>query len=323
MLLSLPVHAEDFYKNKTITFLVGNQAGTNYDLYARLMAKHISKHIPGNPSVNVVNMVGAASKVSTNYLANVAPKDGTYIAITQVTILLEPLYRETKLNYDVLNLNYIGNMNVDKQTCFVTNAAQVKKFEDISDKELILGSPPQGSPPYEYAVMIKNIFPNKIKIVTGYGGVQDIYPALLKQEVDGACGISYGVAMTLWSHEFESGNFKFLVQLDDIGIPNVKAPLITDLIKDENTKKLVKTIINQKEFSRTFIMAEGVPADRIAIMRKAFFDTMKDENLIQEAKRIKLDLDYRDGDYLKQLLKSIYNSPKENVNQIIKLMNSQ
>lgn len=321
--LSSPVRAEDFYKNKTLTFLVGLQAGTNYDLYARLMAKHISKHIPGNPSVNVVNMVGAASKVSTNYLANVAPKDGTYIGITQVTILLEPLYRDNKLNYDVLDFNYIGGMNVDKQTCFIIQSAKVKNFNDVASKELILGSPPVGSPPYEYAVMLKNIFPNKIKIVTGYTGVQEIYPAILKGEVDGSCGISYGVAMTLWSSEFKSGNFKFLIQLDDEGVPGVDAPLITDLIKDVNTKKLVKRIIDQKEFSRTFIMANEVPKDRIEIIRKAFRDAMNDEALKQEAQMLRLELTYRDGNYLKDLLTSIYNSPKADVDQIKKLMNDQ
>jgi len=319
--LSSQGYAEDFYKNKTITFVVGNQAGTNYDLYARLMAKHINKHIPGNPSINVVNMVGAASKVATNYLANVAPKDGTYIGITQVTTLLEPLYRNTKLNYEVLNLNFIGNMNVDKQICFVIDSSQVKTFGDIQDKELILGSAPPGSTLYEYSVMVKNIFPNKIKIVTGYAGLQDMYPALLNKEVHGACGLSYGVAMSLWAHEFKSGNFRFLLQIDDEGVPGVKAPLITNLIKDDRTRKLVNTITSQKEFSRTFIMADGVPFERVEIMRKAFFDAMRDEELIQDAKKMNLDLSYRDGIYLKNLISSMYSAPKEDVNEIIKLMN--
>ena len=323
MVISFSAHAEDFYKNKTITFIVGNQVGTNYDLYARLMAKHISKHIPGNPSTNVVNIVGAASKVATSHLVNIAPKDGTQIAITQAISLLEPLYRNTKLNYDVLSLNYIGNMNVDKQTCFVLNSSKVKKFEDIYDKELVLGSTPPGSTPYEYSVMIKNIFPNKIKIVTGYIGLPDMYPALLKGEVEGVCGLSYGVAMNLWKAEFESGNFKFLVQLDDEGISDVKAPLITEYIKDENTLKLVKNIIRQKEFSRTFIMSGEVPADRISIIRKAFYDAIRDEELVQEAKKLRLDLDYKDGVFLKNTISSMYNLPKEELEQIVKLMNPQ
>jgi len=321
ILVSSSTYAEEFYKNKTVTFIVGNQVGTNYDLYARLMAKHISKHIPGNPSTNVVNIVGAASKVATNHLVNVAPKDGTHIAITQTGSLLEPLYRNTKLNYDVLSLNYIGSMNVDKQICFVINSSKIKKFEDIYDKNLILGSTPPGSTPYEYSTMVKNIFPNKIKIVTGYIGLPDMYPALLRGEVEGVCGLSYGVAMNLWKPDFENGFFKILVQLDDEGVAGVKAPLITDFIKDKNTSNFVKYIIKQKEFSRTFIMSGEVPVDRLNIIRKAFYDAIRDEELIQDAKKIRLDLDYRDGIFLKNTIFSMYNLPKEELEQIVKLMN--
>jgi tripartite-type tricarboxylate transporter receptor subunit TctC len=315
----MPASAQDavaqFYKGKTLTIVVGSSAGGGYDLYARMIARVISRHIPGNPSVVVNNMPGAASNVAAAYIYNVAPKDGTYMAAIFMGAVVDPLFSDkARPTHDVTKFNFIGNANKDYYVCLVRSDASVKTFAEVFDKELILGASAEGASTRDFPTLLRNVLGAKFKIVAGYPGTREINLAIEKGEVQGGCGQSWSSAAATYPSWFRDGLVKVLVQEDAVGYPDLKkegVPLARDFAKTPEQREILDLVYSQTAYGRPYIVAPTVPNERVEALRKAFMAAMQDPDLVAEAKRINLDVVATPGEELQAMITKIYATPAD------------
>ncbi len=203
----------DFYKGKTFTIVVGHEVGTGFDIYSRVLARHIGRHIPGHPNVVVQNMVGASGVTPANWLYNVAPKDGSVIMTFVHTAALEPIFGNGAARFDAAKLTWIGNMDEGVGICGVSHASGIGTFEDMLTKEVPIGSTGATGPLGKYALAVKNLLGAKIKLVSGYQGSASVKLAINRGEVHGICGLSMSSVTSQWRDEVQSGGFKVILQL--------------------------------------------------------------------------------------------------------------
>jgi tripartite-type tricarboxylate transporter receptor subunit TctC len=203
----------DFYKGKTVSIVVGHQVGTGFDIYARVLAPHLGRHIPGQPNVIVQNMVGASGITAANWLNNIAPKDGTVIATFVHTVAFEPLFGNDKAQYDSAKLSWIGNMEDSVGTCGVSKASGITKFDELLAKETVFGATGATGPLGQFAQAVKNLLGAKLKIVYGYKGSADVKLAMNRGEVQGICGLPLSTIKSFWGDEYRSGEFKPIIRL--------------------------------------------------------------------------------------------------------------
>jgi tripartite-type tricarboxylate transporter receptor subunit TctC len=306
-----PAHAQgvdDFYKGRTVTVVVGNSAGGGYDLNARLLARHMGRHIPGNPTLIVQNRPGAGGLNAANYIYNVVPKDGSVIGIIGRIQILEPLF--SKQPFDGTRFGWIGSISKDTSTCISSNRSVVKSWDDLMTKEYVAAGQAVGADPDTYALMIKNLFGARVKLVTGYPGTADQMLAMARGEVDGLCGISYSTLKAQHRGLMASKQIYVLVQnaLErEPELPDV--PLVTQFVKDEETLGIVKLIVGTLSMARPFFTAPGVAEDRKAALRAAFDATMKDQDFLADAKQLNIDVTPMTGAAIDRLLAELYATP--------------
>ncbi|MGE0653861.1 MAG: Bug family tripartite tricarboxylate transporter substrate binding protein [Alphaproteobacteria bacterium] len=318
--LAMPATAEtiaEFYKGKNVTIVVGSAAGGGYDAYGRLVGAHIGKHIPGNPNIIVQNMPGAGQSLAANYVYSIAPKDGTAITGTSPGAFLYPLTGGPNVQYDPLKLKLIGSANTEHYACFIRTDAPVKSYKEVFEKEVILGVS-SGSTRDMPAITMGVLHP-KYKMVTGYKGSKDVMLAIERKEVHGLCGLSYASFRTQNPDYKQRGLIKVFAQESVKGHPELNAdkiPKVIDFAKNDDDRKALSLVFNQGLFGRPFAVAPEVPADRLAALRKAFVDTMKDPELIADAKRRKLDVDFLSGEEAEEAVKASYATPKPAIERV-------
>jgi tripartite-type tricarboxylate transporter receptor subunit TctC len=302
-----------FYRGKQITIVVGTSAGGGYDTYARLIARHMSKHIPGNPGVIVSNLPGAGSNVAANHIYHAAPKDGTTIGALQGNAVVEPLFGSTPIKHDPSKFEYLGSANNDVYICAVRSDAGVRSFADLLTKEVIAGASGQSSTA-DFSTLLDNVIGAKLKIVVGYAGSREISLAMEKGEVQAVCGVawpSYKVTNPGW---FENGIVKVIVQLNAKGYPELNTagiPLAVDFARTPEERAIMELYFGQTTFGRPYVVAPDVPKNRVAILRAAFTATLRDPDLTGEARRLALDVDQVSGDELQALVAKMYLAPPE------------
>ena len=217
----------DFYKGKSVNIVVGHEPATGFDVYARVLARHLGRHIPGNPNIVVQNMTGASGLTAANWLYNVAPKDGTVMATFVHTIPFEPLMGNNAARFEPAKFAWIGNMEESVAICGISKAAGIAKFEDMLKKETIWGATGATGPLLKSAAAVKNLLGAKMKIVSGYKGSASVKIAITRNEVDGICGLPMSTIMSAWADIYNSGDFRAVIQLsgrkqDDLkGVPHV------------------------------------------------------------------------------------------------------
>src|SRR5262245_19087310 len=217
----------DFYKGKTFTIVVGHEVGTGFDVYSRVLARHIGRHIPGHPNVVVQNMVGASGVTPANWLYNVAPKDGSVIMTFVPTAALEPIFGNGAARFDAAKFTWIGNMDEGVSICGVSPASGIATFDDMLTKEVPIGSTGATGPLGKYALAVKNLLGARIKLVAGYQGSASVKLAINRGEVHGICGLSMSSVTSQWRDEVQSGGFKMILQLSGrphpplAGVPHV------------------------------------------------------------------------------------------------------
>jgi tripartite-type tricarboxylate transporter receptor subunit TctC len=317
MFAATAAHADDFYKGKTITIVAGSSAGGGLDTYARLLGRHIGKHIAGNPNIVVQNMPGAGSLVAARYIYTKSPKDGTQFGIVLPGALLYNLLKkDIRPAYDPTKLNYVGNANSETVVCVVRKDAPVKDFKDAFEKELIVGGTGPGSTMVDYPNVAKAILGAKIKLIPGYKGSRQVSLAVTKGELHGACGLAWSSAKQQYAGiEDGSGDFKVLVQEDTRTHPQLKgkAPLAQDFAKTPDQKAALALMYAQGVITRPFILPPGVPADRVALIRKAFMDAMNSKELQADATKQKTEAVATDGAFVQNLVAKIYQAPPATV----------
>jgi len=308
--LAAPARAdsvEDFYRGRTITILVGFSAGGGYDLYARLLGRHIGRHIPGNPSVTVQNMPGAGSLKATQNVYGVAPKDGLTLATVSRGMLTDPLLGAA--NFDPARLTWLGSITSETSVCATWKTSAVKTWDDMLQREFSLGSNALGDDTANFALIIRNVFGAKMKLVTGYPGGNDVNLAMERGEVDGRCGWSWS---SLKSQKRWLPNVNLLVQFNlekNPDLPNV--PRALERAKDEEQRQVLRLLIAGQYVGRPFFTTPDVPADRKAALRAAFDATMKDPEFLAEAAKSDMEITPISGAPIDAFIADIYRTPKD------------
>jgi tripartite-type tricarboxylate transporter receptor subunit TctC len=314
---ALPVAAQDavaqFYRGKTMTIVVGTAAGGSYDAYARLLARYLGKHLPGGPTVVVNDMPGAGSTVAAAYVARVAPKDGTYIAAPFAEELLDPILEDaTDLNYDPSRVNYLGTAISDVFLCIVRPDAPATTFEDMFKTQVIMGGSAAIANSGYLPIMLNNVLGTKFKVVFGYPGSHAITMAIQKGEIHGMCGMGWRALKSQYKDLLDNGEIKILVQENDKGLPEMNkmgVPLTVSYAHDEQQRRILEIVYSQEIFSRPYFVAAEVPADRLQFLRRAFMESWRDPDLLEDAANMNLDVGPVSSEEVQSLLQKIYASP--------------
>lgn len=312
-------HAQEsvagFYRGKTITIVVGSSPGGGYDLYGRLIARFLGRHLPGNPAVGVQNMPGAASNVAAAHVYNVAPKDGTTIGAIFMGAVVDPLFGDLKRQtHDTQKFQYIGNANVDAYVCLVRGDAPVKNLADAFTNELVVGGSADGASTRDFPSMLRNLLGVKFKIVAGYPGTREINLALEKGEIQGACGETWSSVAATYPAWFRSGLVKPLVQEANVGYPELDAlgvPLARQFAKTDEQRQILELVYSQAAFGRPYVVAPETPAERVSALRRAFMETMTDPDLVAEARKLNVDIAATRGEDLQALIGKLYATPAD------------
>ena len=316
-------NAADFYKGKTITIVVGTSAGGGYDTYARLISRHMGKHIPGSPNIIVSNIPGAGSNVAAGYVYNVAAKDGTVIGAIYGGAPLEPLIGKTQVQHDPSKSQYLGSANNDKYVCVVRKDAPVSNFGDLRNMEILFGASIASSTS-DFSAVIAAVLGAKIRLVIGYAGSREIGLAIDKKEVLGACGFAWPAISVTNSGWFgPEGSMKVLLQAHATGHPGLNregVPKAIDFATTDEQRQMLELFFSQEVFGRPYVLAPQVPKDRAAMLRKAFAETLADPELLAEAKRASLEIDPVSGEDVEKLIAKVYAAPKPLLEKIRKAL---
>ncbi|MPZ58218.1 MAG: hypothetical protein GEU91_17335 [Rhizobiales bacterium] len=293
----------DFYKGKTVSIVVGHQTGTGFDIYARVLQRHLSKHIPGNPSIVVQNMVGASGIVAANWTANIAPKDGTVMATMVYSVAFERLFGNDKAKYDPSKFNWIGNMEQSVAICGVTKASGIEKFDDLLTKEAVFGATGATGPLGKQAQAVRRLAGAKLKVVYGYKGSADVKLAMNRGEVAGICGLPMSTIRSFWGEELKTGDFKPIIQLAGKPDPELKGlPHIDSYAKTEDDKKTFNLVFGVQALGRIYFSPPGQPAGRTKALRDALMATMKDKDFLADAVKTKIDIEPMTGEETASLI---------------------
>ena len=301
----------DFYKGRNIELYVGYSVGGGYDLYARMLAKHMGKHVPGNPTIVPKNMTGAGSLRLANWLYNVAPKDGTVFGITGRGTPFDPIFGNDKAQFDGTKYTWIGSANNEVSICVAWHTAGITRFEDLLTRELVVGGTSSSADTDQFPKIVNGVLGTKFKIISGYPGGNDVGLAMERGEVQGRCGWSWSSVKSTHQQWYDQKKFSILMQLalnKHPDLPNV--PLIIDLAKTDEQRQMLKLIFARQVMGRPFLAPPGVPADRAEALRKAFMDTMQDKDFLAETDKAKMEITPVAGDQLEKLVKEIYATPK-------------
>jgi tripartite-type tricarboxylate transporter receptor subunit TctC len=311
--------AAPFFRGKQINVIVGSSAGGGYDIYARLVARHLAKYIPGNPTIVVSNMPGAASNTAAAHLYTVAPKDGTAIGALQTAAVLDPLFGDTaRAKHDASKFVYLGSATIDYYVCIARTDAPVKSFKDVLTQELIIGASQPGTSTRDFPALLNNATGAKLRIVSGYPGTREITLAIDKGEVQGLCGFSWSSLSAQRPDWLKSGFIRVLVQEHEKGHPTLNkmgVPLAVDFAKGPGSRRIMELIYSQEIFGRPYMLPPGVPTERVMELREAFMAALRDPDMVTEAQRIGLDLEPISGQELQALAEKIYATPAAIVEQ--------
>lgn len=302
---------EEFYKGKTIRIIGGHSVGGGYDLYARLLARHLGKRIPGQPSIVVQTMTGAGGLRLTNFLYTVAPKDGTVIGTFSRSIPTIPLLTPPG-TFDARRFDWIGSMSSETSLCLTGGKSAVKTWQDMLTKPVVMGGQAVGADSDIYARLYKNVLGAQVKLVSGYPGTTEITLAMERGEVDGICGLSWGTVKVSHPDWRKNKTVNFLIQAGlrkDPDLPDV--PFAMDLVKEPEKKQILYLHFAPQAMGRPFAAPPDIPADRKAALTKAFDAALRDPELLAEAEKQRMDIDPMTGKQIDDLLAQIYATPAD------------
>src|SRR5579862_5268269 len=307
--LAIAADVASFYKGRTITLDIGYSAGGGYDIYARVLARHLGDHIPGNPTVIPQNMPGAGSLKAANYLYNIAPKDGTVLATFARGMAMEPLLDTQGIEFDAQKLTWIGSITNEVSVCAFRSDSGIATWQDMLTKQFTVGGTGSGSDTDVFPNALRNLFHMNMKLATGYPGGEDVVLALERGEVNGRCGWSWSSLMSRNRSLYESKQIFVPIQLSlqkHEDLPNV--PLVMDEAKDPTQEAVLKLIFARQTMARPYAAPPGLPPERVAALRQAFLDTMKDPAYLAEAKQTDLEVRPVSGDDVQKLVAELYRS---------------
>ncbi len=304
--------ASDFYKGRSVNLYIGYSPGGAYDLYARVIARHLGAHIPGNPTIVPQNMEGAGSLRLANYLYRVAPQDGTAIATFGRGIAFDPLLLGQGDAFDAQKMNWLGSANNEVSVCVAMKSSGITSFQDLFTKELTVGGTGASSDTDQFPRVLNAVLGTHFKVVQGYPGGNDVVLAMERGEVAGRCGWSWSSVLSTHKSWISDGRMIVLVQLSltkHPDLPNV--PLVMDFAKTDQQQQILKMMFARNVMGRPYVAPPNVPADRVALLRQAFTDTMKDKDFLAEADKMQLEVNSVSGEDVQKLVAEVYATPPD------------
>ena len=299
------------YEGKQLRMVIASGAGGGYDAYARALARHIARHIPGNPALINQNMPGAAGLTATNWAYSVAPKDGTVIVATYNALIPEPLYGNPAARYDMLKFGIVGSIGKQQNICGVWHTSPITSIEQAKTKELTVAATGATGDSAIMPKILNGFLGTKFKIIVGYGTTEQRL-AVERGEVDGVCGLSWSTLKASNPDWTKNHRLNVLVQTGtkpSADLPNV--PLLVDLVKSPDDKKVIELLSFYQQMGRPFLMPAGTPADMLNTIRRAFDATMKDPQFLADAERANLEVDPMTGEEMEASIRRAFATPKE------------
>jgi tripartite-type tricarboxylate transporter receptor subunit TctC len=310
--------AADFYKGKQLRLIVGHPVGADYDVGARVLAKHLARHIPGRPSIIVQNMPGAGSIIAANYLAEQAPRDGTVFGSFSRNFPSQALMRVARIKADPRSYNYLGATSLPSRVCVVSHQAKVQTLSALFERELIVGSS-AGASLSIIPTILNHVLATKFRIVEGYKGPPDVLIAMERGEVEGICS-SYA-QFRAQEPLIRAGKLRVLLRAEEAPVPELKhVPSVYEYARTEEQRRFLRFVLSSTEFGRPYVLPPGTPPDRVAALRQAFAEAVKDPELVAEAGKMKLDMTFTPPEQLKQLLARLYETPPAMIDAVKKLV---
>ena len=305
--------AADFYKGKTVTLLIGSSPGGGYDTLGRAVSRHLAKHIPGNPAVVVQNMSGAGGIIPANHLFRIAARDGTVIGTVNNTTPFEPLIGTKEATYDPTQFNWLGTPSVEVGLVSVWSDSPIKSLDDLKSKESTMGSSGANSTPSFYARLLNYLLGAKMKIVVGYPGLNEAFLAMERREIDGFPSTFYSALTSTRPDWLRDKKVRIILQYGPQKQPELgDTPFLPDLLTKPEDQSLAQVAFASLAVGRPYLMPPGVPADRVALMRKAVTDVFADKEFLAEAEKLQLSVgSVRTGEQLQAQIADAYKSPPE------------
>jgi tripartite-type tricarboxylate transporter receptor subunit TctC len=309
--------AGEYYRGKTIDIVVGSDVGGGYDIYARTIARHIGRHIPGQPLIVVKNMPGAGGGRAAAYVSTVAAKDGTAIAATQPGAIMAPLLEDrAEPLFDPTRALYIGSASNGTRICAAMAASNVKNFDDAAARKTIIGATTTSDSTRDYAFMHKRTSGVQFDVVAGYKNTADIGLAMERGEVQGVCGWDWSSFKSQKSDWLRDKKVNLLVQVGmepDAELTQMGVPSVWNYVRGDDKRKAVEFIASQQAIVRPYLAAAETPAEAIAVLRAAFDATMADPQFLADAEKSRIAIAPLNSDKVQELVKKIFATPRETV----------
>jgi tripartite-type tricarboxylate transporter receptor subunit TctC len=312
--------AAEFYRGKTLNLTIGAAAGSDDDIYARLLAKYLSKHIAGNATVAVSAMPGSDGHVAAAYIYSSAAKDGTAIGAVSPEAIAEPLwFGPGKVRHDPTKFAYLGSASSESTECFVRSDTAVMSLRDALKDEVPMGAAVDGGPTRDGPILINAVLGTRFRVVPTYSGTADILAAIEKGEVSGACGLTWSSVSIRRPDWLAKGVLRALVQESIKGsapATRLGVPLVVDFVRSAADREVLALVYAKQTFGRPYILPPGTPPERTAVLRKAFMDTLRDSDLVADAKRESIQINALPGEDVEALVRQLYATPPQIVDRV-------
>ncbi len=318
----------EFYRGKTLSIVVGSDAGSGYDAYARLVSRHIARHIPGAPNIIVQNHPGAGSVTMANQLANVSARDGTVIGAPQSSVAFERLLHllgpgGKAANFDATKLNWLGTAAQDTFVVLGWHKSKVSTTQDMMTKEFVIGTSGPNTDGSLIVAVLNKLLDTKIKLINGYSGTAPQLLALERGEIDGS-SMAYSTVLALRPNLHRDKEITVLLQIGRTKHPDLPdVAFLADMMKTDEDKAILSVIFDKYQMGRPFFAPPGVPAERVELLRKAFDATMKDPAFIAEAAQLHLELNPLPGSEVQALIERLYATPEPMARQARLLLGTE
>ncbi len=307
--------AGDYYAGKSIDLLIGAPPGGGYDIYARALARHYGRHIPGQPTIVSKNMPGAASARAAGFISTLAPKDGTAIAALMPGGVVGPLLDEkAETLFDPTKVLYLGTANNGTRICVSHKDSKIKTFDDALTQKASFGGVSTSDSTRGYGYMHKKTSGAKYDVVSGYSGTAEIALAMERGELDGVCGWDWASFKSQRPDWIRDNKVNLLLQVGlepNEELTRMGVPAVFKYVTNEDDRKAVELIISQQVFQRSYIAPPGLPAELLDTLRSAFDATMRDKEFLHDAETIRIDISPLPGAKVQELVQKIYAAPKD------------
>jgi tripartite-type tricarboxylate transporter receptor subunit TctC len=315
-------HAQDdFFKGKQVTMQIGSAPGGANDAYARLLARHMGRHIAGNPTVVAQNVVGAGSLVLANQLFNTPRRDGTLFGQLQRTLLLDPLLVNKPFIIKPLEFNWLGSLNRETNVLIVASNSPVKTLDDAKVHEIVLAAEGVETDGVVYPRLINRFLGTKFRVVPGYDGDANMMLAIDRGEAQGRGGVPWSALKLTSAHRLKEGRIRVIAQL---GMKKhaelAEVPMLLDAVTRDIDRKVLETLFARQDMGRPFVIPPGVPPERVEALRTAFAATTRDAEFLKEAAKLNFEIDLMDGKEMQALMAELYAMPKDVVEQIKRVL---